>query len=87
MYCSLKKKKKKKNGRLKSGERSGAIFFLLFSISSGTILYINTFSQAKGTNSTLFVTYPWPTATLNIETPAEPPIEYHKWRNLCWCYF
>ena len=41
------------------------------------------FSQAKDTNSTLFVMYPWPLASLTVETPAVPPMEYHESRNLC----
>ena len=34
--------------------------------------------QAKDTNSTLVVTYPWPLASLKVETPAAPPIEYTR---------
>ena len=32
-------------------------------------------SQAKDTDSTLFVTYPWPLASLKIKAPAAPPIK------------
>ena len=43
----------------------------------------NLSSQAKDTDFTLFVMYPWPLASLKIETPAATPIEYHESRNLC----
>ena len=48
-------------------------------VSPSTVLSL----QARDTNSTLFVTYPWPLASLKTETPAAPPIKYHESRNLC----